>query len=617
MVMFLGVRQAQFVIPLLVLNLACATSPRSESGKSFSSAATPNEFHDGNEAPTVMQPPRDLSSEKTMIDPLYLASQADYHFTLGESYDLEGFTEKAIEEFKLTLVYDPNSSSVRARLATAYVKKGMLSEGLEQAKMAVDLDPNSYEARVLLAGVYASLKVYDLAEKNYRDAIQKFPDKKELQLHLGALLAEQKKYDESARIFRNAAEEAGNEQPHLAYYYLGRVWFEAKQDKKAEESFRKALQAKPAFEDGVIALAKLFEGTQRRPDSLKLLESYQDKHGPSDRVADVLGRYYLEDEDYVKAYRQFEIIETADSSNLNVKVKMALVLIERKIYDKAADKLKQILIQAPDSDKIRFYLGAVYEELKDYNAAIEHFMKIPASSTFYGEAILHAAYLYKQKGELDQAIEIVETGMKVSPETEQFYTLYGSLLHEKKDYSRAVSSLESGAKKFPKNDQILFFLGSLYDKVGKRKDSLDSMEKVLEINPQHYQALNYLAYTWADSGENLKGAEEYAKRALAIKAEDPYVQDTLGWVLFKEGRFSEAVKILEVAHKIKPDESIIAEHLGDAYYRAELPEKAKLMYKKAVELETDQDTIRKINSKISAIDTAKKTRAPASVDSDR
>src|SRR5687768_11017608 len=103
------------------------------------------------------------------------------------------------------------------------------------------------------------------------------------------------------------------------------------------------------------------------------------------------------------------------------------------------------------------------------------------------------------------------------------------------------------------------------------------MQKVLDINPQHYQALNYLAYTWADSGERLKEAEEYAKRALAVKAEDAYVQDTMGWVLFKQGRVEEAIKTLEVAHRIKPDESIIAEHLGDAYYRAEMPEKAKQM----------------------------------------
>ena len=43
---------------------------------------------------------------------------------------------------------------------------------------------------------------------------------------------------------------------------------------------------------------------------------------------------------------------------------MALILIEKKIYDKATVKLEEILKEAPESDKIRFYLGAVYEETK-------------------------------------------------------------------------------------------------------------------------------------------------------------------------------------------------------------------------------------------------------------
>jgi len=607
--MFSWVRAA-FLLSFM-LNAACATTTSTKQDVTH----RVNDFHDGNEAPALMQPPRDVSSEKTMIDPLYLASQADYHFTLGESYALDGYVDKAIEEFKLTLVYDPNSSAVRSRLASEYSKRGMLSEALEQAKIAVDLDPNSYDAKLSLATIYATLKVYDMAEKHYREAIQKFPSKKDTYLHLGALLAEQKKYDEAANTFRMAAEDTGNDIPHLAYYYLGRVWFEAKDYDKAEEAYQKALRAKPDFEDGVIALSKLYEAQQNRTKSIKLLEKFQDRQGPSDRMADVLGRYYLEDEEYMKAYKQFEVIEAADQSNLNIKVKMALVLIEQKSYSKAAEKLKQILVQAPDSDKIRFYLGAVYEEMKNYDSAIEHFMKIPVTSSFYSEAIVHASYLYKMKGELGQAINIVEMGLHQGTETEPLYPVYGSLLHEKKDYQKAVTALEEGAKKYPKNEQIWFFLGSIYDKVGRPKDTLDSMQKVLDINPNHYQALNYLAYSWADKGENLKEAEEYAKRALSLKSEDAYVQDTLGWVLFKQGRVDEAVKILEVAQKLKPDESIIAEHLGDAYYRADLPEKAKQMYKRAAELETDQENIKKINSKITSIENLRRNRRiPASVD---
>ena len=50
-------------IGILVLNLACATS--SVKVRSADSKVA-NDFHDGNEAPVGMQPPRDISNEKTM-----------------------------------------------------------------------------------------------------------------------------------------------------------------------------------------------------------------------------------------------------------------------------------------------------------------------------------------------------------------------------------------------------------------------------------------------------------------------------------------------------------------------------------------------------------------------
>ena len=61
-----------------------------------------------------------------------MMSEADYHFTMGEALSLEGKSDRALEEFKLTLVYDPDSLVVRMRLAAEYIRQGMLSEALEQ-----------------------------------------------------------------------------------------------------------------------------------------------------------------------------------------------------------------------------------------------------------------------------------------------------------------------------------------------------------------------------------------------------------------------------------------------------------------------------------------------------
>ena len=138
------------------------------------------------------------------------------------------------------------------------------------------------------------------------------------------------------------------------------------------------------------------------------------------------------------------------------------------------------------------------------------------------------------------------------------------------------------------------------------------MKYVLSLNSQHVEALNYLAYTYAEMNKELDEAELLARRALSLKPNDGYIQDTLGWIMFKQGHIENSIKLLESAYKVESDERIIAEHLGDAYHKNNLLGKALEMYKKAYEIETENTEKSKIQSKINAIRDAASQRIPAS-----
>lgn len=140
------------------------------------------------------------------------------------------------------------------------------------------------------------------------------------------------------------------------------------------------------------------------------------------------------------------------------------------------------------------------------------------------------------------------------------------------------------------------------------------MKFVLKREPNHVQALNFLAYTYAEQGVELDSAFEMANKALRLSPEDGYIMDTIGWILFKMGKFEDSIKHLEAAYKTKVDESVIAEHLGDVYYKFELSDKAKIMYFNALKVEKDAGKIVEIKKKIIAVDQQKiKLRRPASL----
>jgi tetratricopeptide (TPR) repeat protein len=587
-----------FIIALSLLTSCASQKPETEKAVYYDSA-----FNDRNRAPASMSPPDD--SKLTTIDPVYMRTQADYYFAMGESLSLEGEHQKAAEAFKMTLVYDVDSMTVSLRLASEYVKLGLVSEALELAEKAVEKDPKSIDGRILLGGLYSAIKMYPKAVEQYEAVLKLKSDNTEAPLYLGAILAEQKQYDRAIKYFELLASNQDYQSPHLIQYYMARVYSErggAAAYQKSEAHYKQSLKEKPDFVDGALGLAVLYEKQNQEKKAIQFLTKFQEQSGPHVKVAELLAQHYLQAEQYDEAYEQLEILEPVAEDGLGIKVKMALILIEKKIYDKAIAKLNEILLMVPDSDKIRFYLGAVYEETKNYTPAIENFKKVPPTSSFYGESILHASYLERVQNKSEEALKTVLAGIENKKDMPQLFSLAASILDEQGQQAKASEVLASGLEQFPENAQLNFFMGTLKDKMGKKDEVVAQMKKVIAIDPNHVQGLNYLAFFYAEQNKNLEEAEKLARKALSFDTKDGFVLDTLGWVLYKQGKFAEAIKYLEAAHKDQPQEGIIAEHLGDAYFKYTLVDKARIMYMKAAEFEVDQSKIDGIKQKITALE---------------
>ncbi len=96
-------------------------------------------------------------------------------------------------------------------------------------------------------------------------------------------------------------------------------------------------------------------------------------------------------------------------------------------------------------------------------------------------------------------------------------------------------------------------------------------------------------------------AERLLRRALTLRPDNAFIQDSWGWYLFTRGRLSESVVELEKAVKLKPNESAILEHLADAYLRANLEEKAYARYGEAVRFAEDSEAKQKLEAKAASL----------------
>lgn len=604
-------------LPLKAIALVCVLSTGCASVDRSGGSLRDSNLANLNPAPKSMTPPDYSKDGNPLLDETYLSSQADFHFTMGETYANEGQHPKSIEEYKLTLIYDPKSVHVRMSLAREYARMGMITEAVEQAEIAVEMAPQNSDARMMLGGLYSGLKMFEPARNQFEAVLKIDESNAEAAIYLGALLAEDRKYDESIKYFESLAKNTKFKEPERAYYYIGRVLAEQGQSKypEAQKALNKALQLKPEYPEAALALSMMLRAQGKDTEMVQLLKSYQEKFGPEREMARQLSHYFLEKEDYEHALEQLEYIDGFERDNLTVKTQIAFILIEQKKFEPAIQRLEDILQQMPESDKVRWYLGAVYEEINKPEIAIQHYKEIPPGSPYYAEAIIHTAHLYKGMAKLEKAVEAVERGLAKQDDVPTLYAYYATLLDDQKAYKQAVKMLTGAVEKFPTNTQLHFFLGTMHDRMGNSKDTIAQMLKVLELDKDHVQALNYLAYTYAELGKNLEEAFDLATRALDLQPNDGYILDTVGWIHFKRGDIEQAIKYLEAAVKAKGDEAIISEHLGDAYLRHQMWQKAQKMYRRAAELESDNTRNRKIQEKIANVESQiqKPSRMPASL----
>lgn len=590
-----------------MLIAGCATS-----GSQFFDSA----MNDKNRAPASIGVPESFDQDVTTIDPMHNQAQADYLFLKSEMESNSGRSTETVDLLKNALVYDPNAVTVMQRLSVEYYKNAKMADAISWAERAHELSPERRDVNLLLAGLYTTTKSYSKAEEIYRKLIKKDDEDAEALLYLGAVYTEQKIYNKATEAFKKLTLHPTYASKHVAHYYIARIYSEQSKNNfaKVKAELQKAIAIKPDFFDAVNMLGIMIEKSEGKKKAYNFYADFQQKHGPNLKLAEMLAQYYITANDLDKAYEQLEILDESGEDLIQVKLKMGLILIEKKVYDKAIVKLQEILETTPESDKVRFYLSAVYEEKKAYKQALEQYMQIPKNSGYFEEARLHAAYIFKLTGNLDQALTVLKEVADKKIENPQSYFLLSQLWEDKKDLKNAMESLKLAAEKFPKNSQVYYHMGTLQDRMNLKDEMIVNMQKVVELEPDHAQALNFLAYTWAEKNEKLDLAEVYARKAVKHEKQDAFILDTLGWVLFKKGAFKEAIEVLEKAHSMQPQVSIISEHLGDVYFHVDQHEKAQISFKKAVENEGDSERKAAIQAKwAEASSKVKTSRVPSSI----
>ena len=154
-------------------------------------------------------------------------------------------------------------------------------------------------------------------------------------------------------------------------------------------------------------------------------------------------------------------------------------------------------------------------------------------------------------------------------------------------------------------------MASLYDQQKRYEKSDSILKDLITIDPEHSDALNLLGYSYIEREENLDEAYRMVIKALDIKPNDGYYRDSLGWYFYKKGQMQKALKEIEFAHKIVPEDPTISMHYAIILKNLNKLVDSKKMFEKAIRLTRSSQERKTIEG---FLDSMSDVRVPASSD---
>ncbi|MCK6426979.1 MAG: tetratricopeptide repeat protein [Burkholderiaceae bacterium] len=236
-------------------------------------------------------------------------------------------------------------------------------------------------------------------------------------------------------------------------------------------------------------------------------------------------------------------------------------------------------------------LAQAAEQSKDYAAAQAWLEKL-GEARGGRSALLRRASLLARQGRVDEARALLQRLPEGSPEELRSKVMAETqVLRDARHWQAAYDLLVQANARQPDDADLLYEQALLAEKLRRFDEMERLLRRVIALEPQRQHAYNALGYSLADRGQRLTEARELIARALTLAPGDPFITDSLGWLEFRSGNRSEALRLLREAWGRRPDVEIAA-HLGEVLWVDGQHDAARDIWRQGRERDADNEVLR-------------------------
>ena len=364
----------------------------------------------------------------------------------------------------------------------------------------------------------------------------------------------------------------------------------------AENRYRKIVKdPKEASARLLWSFASLLQRRGKQPEAIKLIAAKLETNPDSIILADALAQ--------LKADTQLAPLVANPVQGMSEAVFNLASALPRDRAENVILMYTQVSLDlTPEFALGHLLVGDIMAARERYESAVTVYGKVKVKSPFSWSARLRTADALYELKRLDEAVKLLEKMADERPTRTDALLKLGNFLRYKEKFEKAVGAYDQAFERLEKPNaqqwSLYYSRGIALERSNQWKRAEKDFLKALEFKPEQPYVLNYLGYSWVEKGKNIDKARGMIERAVQQRQNDGYIVDSMGWVLYRLGKYEESVAHLERAVQLRPQDPVINDHLGDAYWRVGRRHEARFQWRRALSFKPEKKETDKIEGKL-------------------
>ena len=463
----------------------------------------------------------------------------------------------AAEEYRKAAEISEEVDIARQATEVGFVY-GANDDALISAKRWLELSDEGEEAELYLARIYLRTGDYRKSQKAFKKLIKGDEAEDRLLVLISVLLEEDPVAGD--RIMRSLTKPYKDSAK--ANYAAAVMALAAEDNEYAIERAQKAIDLEPDWlrPHLLYARALLLEG--KHDEAIEYTARLIGDAAEPDPQARVelaimmmsVGR----DED---ALSQVNQVLLEQGNNVDALRLMAIINFRLEYYDSAWEDFEDLLSTGRHTMEARYYLARIADIREDYDRAIPLYMSVERGQHALVSRRRGAALIALEQDDPNYALQRLDEFAQIAPESAVDISLArAQLLSMLERYDDSLTAYDQYLGIRPDDETAYLGKAELLLRMDQLDDALAVYQAAYKKWPESSLTLNAYGYTLADRTDRYEQAAELIEEALAMNPTSAAIIDSWGWVLYKLGRYDEALVELERAYLLM-DEAEVAAHV--------------------------------------------------------